>query len=69
MKNSVYLPPIFNESGLTNPGDKATAYVTPTGKQVIKTEKVRGNRVEKRSATRYPSTGTIHETRTIKEIK
>lgn len=66
MKNSDYLPALFDESGLALPGDKATAYVTPTGKQVIKTERVRGNRVEKRSATRYPSTGTIHETRTIK---
>lgn len=66
MKKSNNMPAIFNESGLTLPGDKAVAYITPTGKQVIKTEKTRGNKIAKYSATRYPSTGTIHVTKTIK---
>lgn len=43
---------------LSKPGDKFSAEITPTGKQVVKidTEDI------KRSAVRYPSTGTVVET-------
>ncbi|HOF67985.1 MAG TPA: hypothetical protein PLF24_00685 [Ruminococcus sp.] len=67
MNNSKNTPALFNETGLTNPGDKASAYITPSGRQVLKVEKTRGNEVEKYSATRYPTTGTTHETRTVKQ--
>ena len=43
---------------LSKPGDKFTAEITPTGKEVIKlwTSEV------KHSAVRYPETGTVVET-------
>ena len=43
---------------LSKPGDKLIAEITPTGKEVIKLI----TRTTKRSAIRYPSTGTIVET-------
>ena len=43
---------------LTKPGDKLTAEITKTGKQVIKLRSSEANR----SAVRYPKTGTIVET-------
>lgn len=61
--------PFFDNAGLVNPGDNAYAYITPKGNQVFKYEKTIGNKVEKGSATRYPSTGTIHLTKTIKSKK
>lgn len=53
------LPALSNlKSLLSKPGDKFTAEITPTGKEVIKlvTSEV------KRSAIRYPKTGTVVET-------
>ncbi len=55
------LPSIFKSIGnglLKKPGDSIFAKITPTGNQVIKisTETI------KRTAIRYPSTGTIVET-------
>ena len=43
---------------LSSPGDKFTAEISPTGKQIIKlnTSEI------KRSAVRYPTTGKIVET-------
>ncbi len=60
------LPDLFRsitESLLKNPGDKFSAEITRTGKQVIK-QSVSGI---KRSAVRYPGTGTIVETIVHKE--
>lgn len=55
-----FLPAIVSnlKNLLSKPGDKLTAEITPTGKQVIKlfTGEV------KHSAVRYPETGTIVET-------
>jgi hypothetical protein len=55
-----FLPAIVSnlKNLLSKPGDKFTAEITPTGKQVIKlfTGEV------KHSAVRYPETGTIVET-------
>lgn len=55
-----FLPELFQSLGglLSKPGDKFSAEVTPTGKQVVKiaTEEI------KRSAVRYPETGTVVET-------
>lgn len=54
------LPDIFRTTGrlLTKPGDKFSAEVTKTGKQVVKiaTSEI------KRSAVKYPETGIIVET-------
>lgn len=54
------LPDIFRAAGgfLTKPGDKFSAEVTKSGKQVVKlvTSEI------KRSAVRYPETGTVVET-------
>ena len=52
----------FRKGFLTDPGDKFTAEVTSKGLQVIKTS-IRGL---KRSLVRYPSTGTVVETRVWK---
>lgn len=55
-----FLPDILRAAGgiLQKPGDKFSAEITPSGKQVVKlfTSEV------KRSAVRYPETGTIVET-------
>jgi len=55
----------FFNSLLKRPGDHLEARVTDTGRQVIKaaTEEV------KYSATRYPSTGTVVETRVTRPKK
>ena len=50
-------------TNLKEPGDRLEAYVTKTKKQVIKTT----SENIKYSATRYPSTGTIVETRVTRE--
>ena len=59
------LPAILHSLGglLSKPGDKFSAEITPTGKQVVKiaTDEI------KRSAVRYPETGTVVETRVYKE--
>ncbi len=49
---------ISNNGILKNPGDNLSAQITKSGKQVIKVH----TSTVKRSATRYPSTGTIVET-------
>ena len=56
-----FLPALFGGKGkglLTKPGDKMSARVTKSGRQVVKldTSEIR------RSAVRYPSTGTTVET-------
>ena len=54
------LPSIYNSTKgiLTKPGDKLFAEIKPSGRQVVKllTSEV------KRTAVRYPGTGTIVET-------
>ena len=55
------LPQIFNSKLgklLSSPGDKFSAELTKTGRQVVKltTDEIR------RSAARYPNTGTVVET-------
>ena len=55
------LPQIFNSKLgklLSSPGDKFSAEITKTGRQVLKitTDEIR------RSAVRYPNTGTVVET-------
>ncbi len=54
------LPDLLTGFGnlLKRPGDKLEAKVTPTGRQVLK---IATNQVKK-SAVRYPKTGTIVET-------
>ncbi len=46
---------------LKNPGDRFEAFVTPTGRQVVKIAQNYGGEIVKRSATKYPS-GKIVET-------
>ncbi len=53
---------LINNGSLKNPGDKLTAEVTKTGRQVIK---IRTSEEGKYSATRYKN-GTIVETRTTR---
>ena len=55
------LPQIFNSKLgklLSSPGDKFSAEITKSGRQVVKltTDEIR------RSAVRYPNTGTVVET-------
>ena len=57
------LSTIFKNGLLSEPGDKLTAYITPSGRQVIKLHKRNGY---KASATRYPSTGTVVKTESNK---
>lgn len=57
------LSTITDKVGLTNPGDKMTARITPKGNKVVTVEKNKGK--NKYSATIYEN-GTIHETRTTK---
>jgi len=52
---------VINQTSLVNPGDRAEAYITKTGRQVLKVSKNNGN--DKYSATRYPTTGRIVETK------
>ena len=54
---------VITQTGLKNPGDKMSARVTETGRQVLKVETDRGE--QKYSATRYKN-GTIVETKTTK---
>lgn len=49
-----------NTSPLKKPGDKFSAEITPTGRQVMKLHT--DNDTLKHSLTRYPSTGTVVET-------
>lgn len=51
--------------GLSKPGDELQAYVTKTGREVLKVR--RDNGKDKQSITHYPSTGTFHVTQTFKE--
>lgn len=55
---------LINKFGLSKPGDKLTAYITRTGRQVIKLSLDNGK--IKQSATRYPTTGTVFETKSTK---
>lgn len=57
MKNS--LVSLFNKGLLSDPGDDLHAYVTKTGRQVVKIKKSDGT---KSSATRYPTTGKVVQT-------
>ncbi len=50
---------------LTQPGDRLEAYVTKSGRNVLKIQK--GNGDYKYSATQYPTTGTIVETKSTKK--
>lgn len=50
--------PFSNNGILKKPGDRLSANITKSGKQVIKIHTA----TTKRSATKYPSTGTIVET-------
>lgn len=50
--------------GLVNPGDKLTARVTDSGREVVTIEK--NNRQDKITATRYPTTGTVVLTKSQK---
>lgn len=54
---------LFKDSILSKPGDKASARITKTRREVLKISTDKGSR--KYSATRYPN-GTIVETRTTK---
>jgi len=54
---------VVQQADLSKPGDKLSARITPTERQVIKIEK--NNGLDKYSATRYPS-GTVVETKTTK---
>ncbi len=47
---------------LKNPGDKMSAQVTNTGRQVVKLATVETGKC---SITRYPTTGTVVVTKTI----
>ena len=55
---------VVNQVDLKNPGDNMTARITDTGRQVLTV--VKDNGMEKYSATRYPKTGTIVETKTTR---
>ena len=55
---------IIKKLGLTKPGDKFSARITPSGREVI-TMSLDGGKY-KQSATRYPTTGTVFETRSTK---
>lgn len=50
---------LFNQGLLSQPGDDFHAYVTKTGRQVVKIKKGDGT---KASATRYPTTGKVVQT-------
>jgi len=50
---------------LTQPGDRLEAYVTKSGRNVLKIQKSNGD--YKYSATKYPTTGTIVETKSTKK--
>lgn len=50
---------------LSRPGDKLSAEITPTGKQVVKLLTSETHR----TAVRYPETGTIVETIVHKVVK
>lgn len=55
---------VIRELSLSKPGDEFSARITPSGRQVVKMS-LDGGRI-KQSATRYPSTGTVFETRSTK---
>ena len=54
---------VIEQGGLKNPGDKLSARITDTGRQVVKKETDNG--MNKYSATRYKN-GTVVETKTTK---
>lgn len=56
----------FNNGLLSEPGDNINAYVSQTGKQIIKIHKNDGR---KASFVRYPSTGTVVKTQSNKKKK
>lgn len=55
---------IIKKLGLAKPGDEFLARITPSGREVIKVSLESGK--YKRSATRYPTTGTVFETQSTK---
>lgn len=55
MKNE--LSAVLNNNILSEPGDDLYAYVTPTGRQVVKVRKHNG---KKASATRYKTGKTVY---------
>ncbi|MGM9608036.1 MAG: hypothetical protein ACI3XJ_11085 [Oscillospiraceae bacterium] len=58
-------PSITKKTGiLTKPGDRLEAYITKSGRNVLKVQKDNGN--SKYSITQYP-TGTIVETKVTKK--
>ncbi len=61
-KNKIAL---ISSMGLQEPGDRAEAYITPTGNQVVKVNTSQ----ESYTAVRYPTTGTIVKTESSKRIK
>lgn len=60
------LSTLFDKGLLSDPGDKLFAYVTKTGRQVIKIEKSNG---VKASATRYPTTKKVVQTLSMNSSK
>ena len=59
------LSAIPQNTGLVNPGDKLTARVTDSGREVVTIEKNNGQ--DKITAVRYPSTDTIVMTKSQKK--
>lgn len=59
------LTPFGTNGVLKQPGDKLSAEITPSGREVVKID----TSETKESAVRYPSTGTIVETKVIKVKK
>lgn len=55
MKNE--LGAVLNNGILSEPGDKLTANITKTGRQVVKVEKSNG---QKASATKYKTGKTVY---------
>ena len=58
----------FDIHSLLNVGEKIYAFVTNSGRQVIKIEQSRSD-ITKHSLVRYPGTGTVVETVVHKEHK
>lgn len=55
---------VVEQANLSRPGDKLSARITPTERQVLTIEKNDG--ADKYSKTLYPTTGTVVETKTTK---
>lgn len=62
--NTNELSTIPQNAGLVNPGDKLTARVTDSGREVVSIEKNNGE--DKITAVRYPTTDTIVVTQSQK---